>query len=54
MDYLGEKELLQYFVKEWRMEKTGANMVKAVLKVGGEIVPETIGRNMFFLKLGST
>ena len=33
MDYLGQKELLQYFVKEWRMEKTGANMVKAVLKV---------------------
>ena len=24
MEYLGEKELLQYSVKEWRMEKVGA------------------------------
>ena len=33
MEYLGEKELLQYSVKEWRMEKVGGNVVKAVLKV---------------------
>ena len=33
MEYIGETELLQYSVKEWRMEKVGGNMVKAVLKV---------------------
>ena len=33
MEYVGERELLQYSVKEWRMEKTGDNVVKAVLKV---------------------
>ena len=33
MEYVGERELLQYSVKEWRMEKMGDNVVKAVLKV---------------------
>ena len=33
MEYLGETELLQYSVKEWRMEKAGSNLVKAVFKV---------------------
>ena len=33
MEYLGDTELLQYSVKEWRMEKVGGNVVKAVLKV---------------------
>ena len=33
MKYLGERELLQYSVKEWRMEKVDDNMVRAVIKV---------------------
>ena len=28
MEYLGERELLQYSVKEWRMEKVDDNMVR--------------------------
>ena len=33
MEYIGETELLQYSVKEWRMEKVDDNMVRAVIKV---------------------